>query len=859
MGEVYRARDMRLERDVALEVLPAGWAEDAGWRARFEREARLLAALRHPCIASIHHVEEHDGVMALVLELVEGPTLAARLADGPLDRAPAIALARLLIDALDAAHQRGIVHRDLKPANITLPPDGGVKVLGFGLAHALSEDDSDVGTGLTSLDGPGQRPGTPSYMSPEQAQGHRIDARTDVWSFGAVLFEMLAGRRAFDGESAREVTSKIIEREPDYSQLPADTPPALTRLIARCLQKDARRRLGYIGDAHLDLDEAGAAREAEAAAPREAGARASHWSIAAMIMGLVAVLGVSYFAWRGSSPAPAGRTLRLAVPIAPGDQFVPSAVSVLALSPDGATLVYRLQRQGVTQLYVRRLDGDQATPLSGTENATGPFFSPDGRWIAFDKDGVLTKRSLAGGPAIAICQAPGGLTGTWTTDDEIIFAAGTSRRLERVSASGGTPTALTTVREASGEISHGMPAILPGNRAVLFTIFTADAATIARLDLQTGEITHVIEGRQPAYLPSGHLVFDRQGALWVAPYDVASGRVTADAAPAVTSVLEARGAGGGAQFAVAPSGTLLYAPARSTTSVRALVWLDPRQGAVDLPLDPRPISRLALSPDGQRVAVAMADGGSQDIWVYDITRETLSRLTPDPAVDTAPVWSPDGQAIAYRSDRDGGGLFLQPLDGRQPTRLTHVSGPIHTPYDFTPDGRHVVFTEFRSYRDQDVGMVDVTTGEVTWLLTDEPAELRPRISSDGAWIAYQSDASGQYEVYVRPFPDTTGPRTQVSSGGGTSPQWVPNGLDLIFDDGEHLRRAVGRMRGGRFEASRPEVYVESPPILRDRLGPHVHVGPDGHRILALSPNRRPAVEPSPLMVLEGWLPARPSP
>ena len=858
MGEVYRARDMRLERDVALKVLPARWAEDAGRRARFEREARVVASLRHSGIASIHHLEEHEGVMALVLELVEGPTLADRIAESPLDWRDAVVVARSLVDALDAAHQRGIVHRDLKPANIKLPPDGGIKVLDFGLARAFSDEDADVEAGLTTIDGlSGQVMGTPAYMSPEQARGQRVDARTDVWAFGCVLYEMLTGERAFAGETVRTIVSRVLEREPDYTRLPATTPAPLARLLHRCLQKDPRVRLGYIGDAHLELDEAMSPARAGETAGVDVSNRGRHarWRLAAAAAAVVVLAASGWLAWRLVTPSPPARTLRLAVPFARGDVFVPSSVSVLALSPDGSTLVYRLQRQGVTQLYMRRLDSEAAEPLAGTENATGPFFSPDGRWIAFDKDGVLSRRAIAGGPVVAICPAPGGLTGTWTTNDEIIFAAGTSRRLERVSASGGTPTALTTVRTDVGEVSHGLPAMLPGNRAVLFTIFSADTAHVARLNLDTGEITRVVEGRQPGYLPSGHLVFAREGALWVAPYDAASGRMTADPVPAVSPVLESRVAGGGVQYAVASSGTLLYAPARSLAAARALVWLAPGREPTDLPLEPRAISRMTLSHDGTRVAMAMADGRSQDIWIFDIQRGTLSRLTPDAAVDTAPVWSPDGQAIAYRSDQDGGGLFLQPVDGRPTVRLTRVDGPIHTPYDFSPDGRQVLFTEFRSYRDQDVAMVDVATGAVTSLLTDPAAELRPQLSPDGRWIAYQSDESGNYEVYVRPFPDTTGPRWQISSGGGTSPQWMPSGHVLVFDDGAHLRRAVLRVRDGALEPGTPETFITDPPILRDRLGPYLDVAPDG-RILAISPNRRPAVEPSPLMVLEGWLPSR---
>jgi eukaryotic-like serine/threonine-protein kinase len=861
MGEVYRARDVRLERDVALKVLPDRWAADPGRRARLEREARVLASLRHTSIAAIYHLEEHEGVTALVLEAVEGPTLAEHLAEGPRDWRTAISIARDLVDALDAAHQRAVVHRDLKPANIKLPPEGGLKVLDFGLARAFSaETDSDVGDGLTTIDGrTGQVLGTAAYMSPEQAMGRRVDARTDVWAFGCVFYEMLTGRRAFEGSSTQEVLAAVLAREVDLSHLPADTPDPLRRLLRRCLQKDPRKRLGYIGDVHLELDEAsGAGTEPAPVAPVPARPAWTPRHAGMLGVGALLALGASGVWWspRATAPAPpAPRALHLALPVVDGERFVSSFVPVVALSPDGSAAVYRAERDGVTQLYVRNLDGLASIPLPGSENATGPFFSPDLRWLAFDRDGVLMKVSFAGGPAIRICDAPGGVTAVWAEDDTIYFSAGTRRNIQRVSASGGAPTPVTDVRTTEGEISHATPALLPGGRSLLFTIFRTDGARIARLDLDSGVITPLLDGKQPYYLPSGHLVFAREGALWVVEFDGARGLVTGDPLPAVNAVLDAGGLNGGAQFALSPTGALLYAPAHQATSARVLLWFDRSGNQSELPLEPRAISRLSLSPDGTRAALSIGGGPGQDIWIYDLQRVTLTRVTTHPEVDTAPVWSPDGRTLAFRSHRDGGGLFLQRVDPPgEARRLTAPNGPIHTPYAFTPDGRAVLFTEFRSYPDQDIGMVEVDTGEVTWLLTDPAAEMRPRLSPDGRWLTYSSNESGRFEVYVRPFPDVHARRWQISSGGGTSPQWSPDGRELWFDDGNALNVVNVSFAHDTFEASRPRALMPATGMYRDRLGPSYEIAPDGKRILTFSVNRQPRENPTPLMILEGWLP-----
>ncbi len=856
MGEVYRARDQRLARDVAIKVLPARWTDDVERRARFEREARLLASLRHAGIAAIHHLEEHEGVMALVLELVEGPTLEQRLRGGPLPVAEAIALARSLVEALDAAHQQGVVHRDLKPANVKLPPEGGVKVLDFGLARAFAGADGRPDTaGLTSRHGlPARLLGTPAYMSPEQARGERVDARCDIWAFGCVLYEMLTGRRAFGGHSTSEVFEQVATRDPDETAFPAAVPDPLRRLVSHCLCKDPRDRLGYIGDA---LDDLAAAETAPARngphrrparglwRPALAGAAAAGLLVGGLIAGA--------WIWTALTRGPEPVRLRLAMPLPAGDRFVPSQLPVLAVSPGDATIVYRARRAGVTQLFARALDAEAPVPLPGTENATGPFFSPDGQWIAFDRDGVLSRMPITGAtPPVAVCPAPGGVTGTWAEDGRIVFAAGTARVLQEVAVEGGSPTAVTRLTTDAGEVAHGMPIHVPGTPWVIFTVHTTGEPQLARLDLRTREVSRIGEGKQAQYMASGHLAFVRRGAIWTAPFDPRAGVLTGQPVPAVPDVLDGTGATSGAQFAVSTAGTLVYLTNRGEASVRALVWLSPTGRAEDVPVEPRALTRASISPDGRRVAVAVAEPGAQDVWVLDLASGEWRRVTTDRGLETAPIWLPDGRGLVYRTDRDGGGLFLEDLTSAAPVRrLTRPDGPIHTPYDVTSDGRFVLYTEFRSYRDQDIAMVEIATGAVTPLVTDAGADVRPQLSPDGRLLAYQSDASGRFEVYLRRFGDPRAERLQVSSDGGTSPVWRGNG-ELLYDDGSGISAVTVAMSPGP-RVGRPRRLFDAPDIVRDRLGPILDVHPDG-RLLSISAPRGGPPPPSPVLIARGWLP-----
>jgi serine/threonine-protein kinase len=847
MGEVYRGLDTSLGREVALKVLPERLAADPLRLARFEREARLLASLDHPNVAALHGVERTPQGMALVLELVEGPTLAARIAHGALPMDRTLELAVQIADALDAAHERGIVHRDLKPANVKIAPDGTVRVLDFGLAKALEPANAAdaASPGLTTVEGHAQAVmGTPAYMSPEQVRGEPADRRTDVWAFGCVLYEMLTGVRAFSGETTAEIFARVLEREPDLSRLPASAPPSLRRLLRRSFVKNPRRRLGAVSDARLDLEDALAElRDTPAGQPRSGGA----WRLGlAGGLALLVVAALLFFAARAPSPRP---VTRLAVPIPAPDRLIAGRFPDVAISPDGRLVAYRaVGRDGVERIYRRALDEQAPAPIPGTEQGTSPFFSPDGRWIGFERDGKLMKVALAGGPPVVLVDAPGGVTAHWGQDGAIHFASGTTRILQRVPEGGGTIAAVTKL-ESPEETAQAFPHLLPDRRTLLFTSWKGDAPEIVAFDAVSGVRRTLTAGRQPTYLAGGHLVFVRDGSLWAASFDERAAALEGEPVPLVAAI-EASTVSGNAQYAISASGSLVYVPRGQSLPIRSLTWVDRSGREEPVPLEPRSFNRFSLSPDGARIAVSIAEQDSIDLWVYALDRGTLTRLTFDRAADTAPVWSPDSRAIVFRSEREGGGLFVASPDGAGGVRrLTQPSGPIHTPYSFTPDGRSLLFTEFRSYRDQGIGIVPMEGSAPARLILDEPfAELRPQVSPDGRWLAYQSDESGRFEVFVRPFPNVGARRWQISRDGGTSPMWNPTGQELFYEAGGMLQRVAVTATGSFGVAER----ITHLPASSDTLGPVYSVSPDARRFLVMKPGERQA-SGLVLMLVDNWV------
>jgi serine/threonine-protein kinase len=804
MGEVYRARDLRLNRSVALKMLLPGVVSDPDRLARFSREAQVLAALNHPHIAQVYGLEETADDRALVMELVEGPTLADRIGAGAVPMAEALLIARQLADALAAAHEQGIVHRDLKPANIKVKADGTVKVLDFGLAKMLApESDGSIEAGAPSaalansptMTSPamtrfGTILGTAAYMSPEQAGGKVADRRSDIWAFGVVLFEMLTGRPLFAGETVAEVLASVLKTDPDWTALPADTPASIRRLLRRCLEKDRKRRLDSAADARLEIDEA-AAHAGNDGAPAPA-ARQPRWplAVAAVALGAAVAAGVTWAALRRETPtAPVLVRFTMRFEAAHPLRLSPFERS-FAVSPDGRQVVYSTLGGGTGgQLLVRALDALEPRVVGGSSNARHPFFSPDGQWIGYFDGTELKKIAAAGGPAVTLCRfaaAPRGAT--WTTDNAIIFASsdpGTG--LQRVPAGGGDPTALTTTDPAVGD--HLFPSMLPDGRGVLFTTALPGqpaSAAIAILDLRTSQVRTLIRGgSQPEYVSSGHLVYAAAGSLRAVRFDLSRLEVVGDPIPVVDSVETV--STGAAYASLSSSGTLVYMPSVSAAAARTLAWVT-RQGetrAVTAP--PRPYTSVRLSPDGTRAALEVRDQ-EHDIWIWDFARETLAKLTDGASQERNPVWSSDGREIYFVSNRGGAfNLFRQAAAAMGgATRLTT------SPSSEFPTS--LVGNALVGYADgpQSFDLISFThatrvaatetsgTAAAKPLVATPSIEHNPDVSPDGRFLAYQSNESGRFDIYVRPFPNVDSARWLVSPDGGNRPVWSRRGDELYY-------------------------------------------------------------------------------
>jgi len=727
MGEVYRARDTKLHRDIALKVLPDLFARDPERLARFEREAQVLASLNHPNIAAIYGVEESRGIHALVLEFVNGPTLADRIAHGPIPLPEALPIARQIAEALEAAHEHGIIHRDLKPANIKLRPDGTAKVLDFGLARAFDGSDG-VGdqSQLPTITSPAMTAvgvvlGTAAYMSPEQACGKRVDKRADIWAFGCVLYEMLTGRAAFGGETVTEVLAKILEREPDFSKLPGRVSPQLAHLLRRCLEKDPRRRLRDIGEARVELEAPIVAREAQASAQPGA-MRLRVWQrplpLAAITLTLMAVAGLGL--WAVVRPAPPRVTRTTITPSANAPLTIGSGRS-LAIASDGTRLVY--VGANATQLVVRELHQLQPRALTGLGLPTQPTLSPDGQWIAFfDGNTALKKVAVTGGPSIMLSSTnSGGAGASWSPDDTIIFAtADPSTGLLRVTAAGGEPEILTKPDRAQAEVDHAWPQVLPGGQAVLFTALAAgNQMHVAILDLRTGEQRVLLRGGSHAqYVAPGYLVYAVTGTLHAVAFDLGGLEVTGSPLPVVDGVVTMPL--GAVNANIAGDGTLVYVPGGAvTTPRRTLMWVD-RQGREEvLATPPRTYRYPRLSPDGTKVAVEILEQVS-DIWIWDLAGRTLTRFTFDPAQDLYPVWTPGGRRLAFRSGRAGPfNVFWQAADGTGAVeRLTDTPNE-QAPYAISPDGTRLILRQ-----DDPKG-----GGDIMMLALDGDRQLTPLIQT----------------------------------------------------------------------------------------------------------------------------------
>ena len=870
MGEVYRAQDTRLCRDVALKVLPEVFARDPERMARFEREAKVLASLNHPNIASIYGLEESNGARALVMELVEGLTLAERVKQGPLPLDEALPIAKQIAEGLEYAHERGIIHRDLKPSNVKLTPDGQLKVLDFGLAKALEGETSEEElqnspTLSAAATRAGVLLGTAAYMSPEQARGKRVDRRADIWAFGCVLYEILSGNTAFTGETVSDTLAAVLRSEPDLSSLPSSVPPRIRELLGRCFRKDTKQRLQAIGDARIVLEELLSGKFQELATVSLAGTvappvwrRAMPWAVA----GLAIAAAIAVVFWgRGERPAPkASEHLSILPP--PGDSFSTGFFGAVAFSPDGTTIAYSARHGTSTRLYLRSLDRFTSSALPGTEDALYPFFSPDGQWVGFSADGKLKKVLAHGGEPVTLCEATSIRGASWGTDDTIFFVPTFQSGLMRVSATGGTPQVFTTVESSKGERSHRWPEILPGGKAVLYSIIAANDVgswvdskiAVERLDTHEKKILP-IRGTYPRYSPSGHLVYMREESLFAVPFDLKSLEVTGPTVPVLEAVAMVTNSGL-ANFAVSRTGSLAYIPGNPLSARGLLTWMS-RKGSVESLAAPAQVySNLRLSPDGQRVAMAVRSGPQVDVWVYDISNGALSRLTFD-GRSTLPIWTPDGKKITFMRSGDAGvELVSKSADGTGSEEiLLHGQEFSRVPGSWSPDGKFLLYSPVYPDTGCDIFVLPMEVdSKPRPFVQTKFDEYDPRFSPDGHWVAYISNETGRGEIYVQPFPGPGG-KWQVSTEGGLWPVWARDGRELFY-----LSTSVGKLMSvsvttqPRFSASTPRFIADLPPLPSSSGASNNGVfeaSPDGQRFLFVKVNG-PDASSGEIRVILNW-------
>jgi serine/threonine-protein kinase len=820
MGEVFRAEDTKLGRDVALKVLPASFASDAERLSRFDREARLLASLSHPSIAAIHGLEDVDGQRFLVMELAAGQTLAERLKRGPLRAEEAARIALRIAEALESAHEKGVVHRDLKPGNVMVDDEGRIKVLDFGLAKALGTHPLSGPEGADASHSPtlamtqaGVLLGTAGYMSPEQARGKTVDRRSDIWAFGCVLYEMLAGQRAFDGETVTDVLGAIVHKEPELDRLPASVPQALRELLQKCLHKDVSRRLQSIGDARVTLQEY--LEHPAAAAAAASGKRPSRawlpWTAALAALLIGAVGGVAY-GRRGQAPEP---VRRFEINVTESAMYSRLGSGLIA-SPDGRAIAYTTGQEGEPQsLVVRPLDRLQETVLAKGEGVIGPyhpFFSPDNAWLGFVTRTDLKKISVTGGAPITIAPVDRSRGASWGPDGTIVFAPSVFSGLMRVPATGGKIEPLTTLDKAKDERTHRWPQWLPGGRHVLFNTLSGDSTnfdvgTIEVVRVDTGERKVVHRGGYYArYVPTGHLLFVHRGTLFALPFDLRRLEATGAQMP-VLEGLEANPSEGSAQFGVSDNGLLVYLDDIVEVAPFTVVSVD--RGGRSQPLwkEPGIYGTPRLSPDGRRLAVSLQRNDNWDVWVYDIGREVATRVTFGEQYDADPAWSPDGAWIAYEGEVNGkDGIFKKRADGTgeavtlvEPGKLTFPA-----PQSFTPDGKQVLLQSAGESGRTDIYLVPADgQGEPQPLLKTTYTESTPHVSPDGRYVAYESDETGKLEVFVATFPPGGG-KWQISAGGGAQPLWSGNGRELFFRVADGVMSVRVEASAGGFRASRPE-------------------------------------------------------
>ncbi|HET6372705.1 MAG TPA: protein kinase [Candidatus Polarisedimenticolia bacterium] len=850
MGEVYRARDARLGREVAIKVLPESFAADPERLARLEREARLLASLNHSGIAHLYGFETatfEDGRSGhfLVMELAEGEDLAERMKRGAIPIDEALPIAKQIAEALEEAHEKGIVHRDLKPANVMLTPDGKVKVLDFGLAKAYSNEPGGGGSSDLSQSPTlahagtmaGMILGTAAYMSPEQARGKPLDKRADIWAFGVVLFEMLAGTRLFYDETVSDTLAAVLRQEIDWSALPPSTPSGVRHLLAQCLERDPRKRLRDIGDARIAIDEAASGTLVETGRSGAAQTRSRPAWHVPLAIGVALALGLAAgWALRRPSISETEPAMRWALAIPDGMTLSTADFPQIALSEDGRLqVVVVVDESSTPRLLVRRDDEFEARLLPDSERAVSPFLSPDGAWVGFFRDNALFKIPVFGGPPVRLATTSGQVRGgTWSKDGFIYISADTNVSLSRVPEGGGELTAVTRLDESRDERTHRWPQALPGGDAVLFTCDTQastefyDDARIEIVRPATGERKVLVEGSsQGWYSPSGHLVFARAGSLYALRLDPRSFEVRGSPVQVARGVATDVGSGA-VQFAIAQNGAALWTPGGSTATYQ-VVWVDRSLAETPAPITPAPYNELALSPDGKKLALIGGQGGVSDLWIADLERGSMTRLTFGEYV-LSPVWTPDSSRIAYGTRVQGRKdnlwwIVWKPADGSREAEILVEGRRFHLPTSFSPDGKALIFDALSDdARTRDIMMLPLEGPRAPRGLVVGPfIKSEGNVSPNGRWLAYVSDEGGQPSVFVRPFPTGEG-RWQISTPSGFEPQWSRDGRELFYRVDTALYR-VPVQTSPSFSAGRPE-----------RLFDRVASGGSGTRTYTPSPD-----------------------
>jgi len=849
MGEVYRARDTKLKRDVAIKFLPEEFSRDADRTSRFQREAEVLASLNHPNIAAIYDMQEADGARFLVLELVEGETLEDRIKRSEIPVEEALEIAKQICDALEAAHERGVIHRDLKPANVKITPDSKVKVLDFGLAKAMESTPASttLSNSPTMLSGTmgGLILGTAAYMSPEQAKGRPADQRSDIFALGCVLYEMLTRRQAFHGDDVSEVLAAVLKTEPDFSLIARGLNSRLFDLLHRCLDKNAKRRWHCVADLRMEIESVLSqpfhAVPLTLPGPQDSRfSRSIPWLIAALA--LIATVTI-FVLWPRTVDHP---LMRLSSDLGVDAELFTSLGSAVLLSPDGKMLAFVAQSGNERRrIYVRRLDELRASALAGSEDARAPFFSPDGQKIAFFADGKLKKISVnGGGGSTTLCDAPNDRGGSWGEDDFIVFAPGPATGLFRVSSSGGTPQSLTKL--AADEVTHRWPQVIDGGHTVLYTasplLNEYQDASIVVESIPVGNrkvIRH--GGSYPRYLPNGYLTYlnPQRTTLFAAPFDAKRLEFTAEPSPVVEGIQGSLAQNGGVNFAFSSTGTVAFVPAAAQGRF-SLAWIGPDGNTTPLRPTPGSYRDIRVSPDGSRIALAL--GAPEDIWVYDWGRESMFKLTSTPAPDRLPLWTVDGKRITFASSRDKAfNIYWQSADGSGESQRLMESKNNQLPTSWHPSGKFLAFQENNTQGNSDIMILSMEGNETSGWRPGTPTaflsgpfnETNGSFSPDGHWLAYQSNESGKAEVYVVPFPEARGGKSLISTAGGDHPVWSPKMRELFYRAADQKIMVVSySIIGDSFHADKPRLWSTGTVIPAEFSGPNTlpfDIDPNGRR------------------------------